>query len=480
MVGAIALIGCAQLPGAFGEEPDEAPAKDQKHDEKKEPEEEPAKKNYKKPEPKPLPEGPAETLSGPIAVVRFKGMVNPGMGEFTVASIDRAEREHAQAVLIELDTPGGLVSTTQTIVQAILASKVPVIVFVAPSGAHAASAGTWITLAAHVAAMAHATRIGAAHPVTGSGKDPEAEGGKHMGRKIENDLTAWIEGVAAERGRNVEWAIDAVRRSESITAQRALEIGVIDLVAADRAELLEAIDGRELMLGKHKVKLATKSAPVVEYELTLRQQLVSLLANPGIAILLGILGLIGIMIEIYHPGVIAPGVMGVLCIICSMIAIEQLPIDVGGAILVVAGIGLLVAELFMPTYGALGILGGIGLAIGLLLLIDPSHPGFAIDKDFGLTWKEVLPAVGLLGLSVLYISVVVVRSRGQKPVTGREALLGSVGFVLKPVDKNDGMVFVQGEYWKARAPEPIQEKEEVEVTGMDGLVLEVRRKRPRP
>lgn len=433
-------------------------------------------KTYPLPVVPPLPEGEAEALSGPIGLVKFKGIVNPGMGEFTVHSIERAEREGAQAVLIELDTPGGLVSTTQTMIQAILGAKVPVIVHVTPSGAHAASAGTIITLAAHIAAMAPATRIGAAHPVTGGGEDPEEAGGKHMGRKVENDLVALVEGIATERHRNVEWAKDAVRNSVSIHAERAVELGVVDLVARDRAELFEKLEGWELMLGDRKVSLHLEGAAIVEYELTIREQVVNMLANPGIAMILGVLGLIGIMVEIYHPGGIVPGVMGVLCIICSLIAVEQLPIDLGAALLTLAGVGLLIAELYTPTYGALGILGALGLTIGLLLLVDPTQPDFAVDDSIRLGLSEVLPVVIGIVAFVGYVGFYVLKAQRMPPFTGREALVGAHGFVLKPTDPSHGMVMVDGEYWKARSVEPLLEKDEIEVVEVNGLELRVRRR----
>ncbi|MEE2904156.1 MAG: nodulation protein NfeD [Myxococcota bacterium] len=430
-------------------------------------------KEYAKPEPKPLPEGEVKDLKGSIVLVDFRAIVNPGMGEFTNSSIERAEKENAQAVLIEMDTPGGLVSTTQKMVQAIMASKIPVIVFVSPSGAHAASAGTIITMAAHVAAMAPATRIGAAHPVTGGGKDPEESGGKHMGKKIENDLAAMIEGIANERGRNEEWAIDAVRESVSVHAQKALEIGVIDLVANDRDDLFEQLEGRVIALNGQKVRLHPKGAEIVEYELSMRERMVNMLANPGIAMILGILGLIGIMVEVYNPGMIAPGVMGVLAVICSLIAVEQLPIDLGAAILVIAGIGLLIAELYTPTYGALGILGAIGLTIGLLLLVDPSNPDFAIDPSVRLGPKEVLPAVLSMVLFMVYVSYTVLSAQKTEIFTGSEGLVGKAGVVLKSVSPSGGMVLIEGEYWKATASHELAVDASIRVSSVSGLELRV-------
>lgn len=470
---AFAPPAAAQLPLPFFGDPPKPKAEKPKAEAP--PEAEVPDKVYTKPAPKPLPEGEATALSGPIVVVPFEGMVNPGMGEFTISAIEHARREGAQAVLIELNTPGGLVTTTQKMVQAIMASEVPVIVHVAPSGAHAASAGTMITLAAHIAAMAPATRIGAAHPVTGGGKDPEAEGGKHMADKIENDLAAMVEGIAGERGRNVEWAVDAVRRSVSIDARKALEIGVIDLIAETQTELLEALDGRELELRGKKVKLATKGASLQKYEPSWREQFLNFLANPGVAMILGMLGMVGLMIEIYHPGLIIPGLIGGLCILLSLIAFEQLPIDAGGAILALAGIALLIAEMYTPTYGALGILGVIGLTSGLLLLVDPSRPDFAIDPSIRLQLVDVLPIVGaFVGVS-LYISFTVFRAQRAQLSTGTEALLGTIGEVLKPVDSQSGMILLDGEYWQARADERIEPATRVVVSGVDGLVVRVRK-----
>lgn len=431
-------------------------------------------KAYTRPAPRVLPEGEARVLSGPIAVVAFDAIVSPGMGEYVMDSITQAEGSGVQFVLIEMDTPGGLVSTTEKMVQAILTSRVPVVVHVTPSGAHAASAGTFITLAAHVAAMSPATRIGAAHPVTGGGKDPEAAGGKHMAAKVENDLLALVEGIAQHRNRNVEWAKDAVKHSVSAHADRAVDIGVVDFIATDRADLLEKLDGRTFLLGDEKVALSTKGAVIQEVDPSLRDRLLALLANPGIAMILGLLGLIGIMVEIYNPGLIAPGVMGVLAVLCSLIAAEQLPIDVGAALLTLAGIGLLVAEMYTPTYGALGILGGIGLTMGLLLLVDPTDPDFAVDPSIGLGLVDVLPMVVLMVGFVVFLGYFIVKNGKAPATTGSEALVGEVGEVLQTVGPEGGQVFVAGEYWQARAAAPLEPHTSIEVARVDGLVLEVK------
>lgn len=476
-VGAHAPV-FAQFPlPLFGDDQDAKKKKKKKSEDEEEKPKAPAldpNKVYAKPERPALPEGEARKLTGHVLLLTFDGMVNPGMGEYVIAGIDRANKDGAQAVLIEMNTPGGLVSTTQKMVQTIMASKVPVIVFVTPSGSHAASAGTFITLAAHVAAMSPATRIGAAHPVTGGGKDPEEEGGVHMGRKVENDLVAMVEGIAKERGRNVEWAVDAVRMSVSIDAEKAQEIGVVEFLARDRKELFEKLEGYELVILNEKVALAPEGAEVVKHELSLREKFLNLLASPGIAMILGMLGVLGILAEVYHPGLIIPGVIGVLCLLLSLISMEQLPIDIGGVLLILAGMALMVAEIYTSTYGALGALGVVGLAFGAVLLIDLDNPDFSVDPTFALTWWDVLPLVLVFAALIGLLGWMLTKNRRQAPTTGGEALVGATGTVLKAVDESDGMVFVAGEYWKARSETPLGENAEIEVVRMDGLVLHVR------
>jgi membrane-bound serine protease (ClpP class) len=433
-------------------------------------------KTYVKPEKKALPEGDAEVLAGDIALIEFDGMVNPGMGEFTLGAIARAEQEKKQALLIELDTPGGLVSTTQDMVKGMMAAKIPIIVFVTPSGSHAASAGTFITLASHVAAMSPATRIGAAHPVTGSGADPEAEGGKHMAKKIENDLVALVEGIAKERSRNADWAKDAVLESVSATADAALEIGIIDFIARDRDELFEKLEGHQLMIGGKKVELRTKGVPVTRYEQPLRSWLLNLLASPGVFTILMMLGVLGIILEVKAPGTWIPGIFGVLCILLAVISMGELPVDVGALILIVAGVGLMIAEFWTPTFGLLAVLGGIATAIGMVLLVDISDPEYAIDPTFRLSFVDVLPVVITMVGFTFFLSYFVVRSKQMKPVTGSEGLVGARGKVLKPVGPGGGQVFVGGEYWQAKSSESIALGEEVEVVKVEGLSVEVRRR----
>ena len=434
----------------------------------------PIKRSYPKPDPMEMPPGPGRDLSGAVRVVGFDGIVNVGFGEHVIDAIETATREGDQLVLIELDTPGGLVSMTERIVQAMLGSRVPIVVHVAPSGARAASAGTLITMAAHIAAMAPATRIGAAHPVFGM-QDPEEVAGKHMAAKVENDLVALAVGIAETRHRNQAWAEDAVRRSVSATAEEAARLAVVDLVVKDRPALFAALEGRPVLLNEEKVILHPQSASIVVHPQSLRQRLLNLIATPGVASLLLVLGFIGVMVEVYQPGMIAPGVMGVLCLVCAYMATEQLPIDVGAGLLLLAGLGLLVAELYTPTFGALGFLGLLGVAFGMTLLVDPSDADFAIDPSVRLTMWDVLPIAALLGGFVAYLSYFLATTQRARSVTGLDGMLGAQGRVLQPVGPTGGQVFVAGEYWRATSAEPLDVDTPVRVVGVDNLCLEVRR-----
>ncbi|MEM7676189.1 MAG: nodulation protein NfeD [Myxococcota bacterium] len=432
-------------------------------------------KDYPLPPPVVLPDGPARHLKGAVRVVEFTGIVSPGVGEHLAEAIAQAEADGDQMVLVELDTPGGLVTTTQKIVQAILGADVVVVIHVTPSGAQAASAGTFITMAGHIAAMAPATRIGAAHPVTGGGQDPEEAGGKHMAAKVENDLVALVTGISEERHRNAAWAEDAVRRSVSATADEAASLKVVDFVARDRQELFKKLEGREVLLNDEKVVLHPQAADVVVHEPSLRHQLLSLLANPGVASLLLLLGFVGIMVEVYNPGMFVPGIMGLLCFLCSLIAAEQLPIDLGAGLLVLVSLGLLIAELYTPTFGALGLMGVLGLSVGLMLLVDPSDPDFAVDPSIRLTMWDVLPLAGLVGGFVAYLSYFLASTRNRQASTGQEGMVGATGRVLKAVDGHGGQVFVAGEYWQATSTQPLEEGAAVRVVAVDGLRLKVRR-----
>ena len=399
-----------------------------------------------------------------VALIAIDGTINPAVADFIHESIARAKATEARALIIQLDTPGGLVESTRAIVKDMLATPVPIIVYVGPSGARAGSAGVFITLAAHVAAMAPATNIGAAHPVAGSGEEVKGA----MGEKILNDMAAFSEAIAQKRGRNTEWAIDAVRKSVSITETEALKKKVIDLVAQDINDLLQRSGGRTVDVGGNKQDLVLKNVRVVRYEMNLKQTILNSIAHPNIAYLLLMAGILGLYMEFAHPGVIFPGVAGAICLLLAFASLQLLPINYTGLALVILGIGLLIGEAFYPSFGVLGIGGMISLTLGSLLLFDTPISDFGVDRTI------VFTAVGTLGSFVLAVSYLVFRSQKEKVTLGIEGLMGETGVVREKLSPT-GRIFVHGEIWKAQADDEIDVGERVEVVSVDGMMLKVRR-----
>ncbi len=414
---------------------------------------------------------------GPIAVARIDGSINPASSDYLQRAIEESARREAAILLIELDTPGGLVTSTQDIIQAMLASRVPIVVYVAPQGAWAGSAGTFITLAAHVAAMAPGSSIGAAHPVEiGGAPAPQPEGGEkppgasHAERKAENMLAAFIESIAKKRKRNVEWAEKAVRESVAVTAEEALELRVIDLVARDRAELLESLEGRVVETDAGPVRLALRGASVHEIEMGLVTRVLDVIADPNVVWLLFMAGLALLYVEFNQPGLIVPGVLGAGCLVLALIAVQVLPFSWMGVMLVLLGAGMLVAEAFVTSWGLLFAGGLACLLIGGALLFDrPDLSDLSIDF-----WRVLVPAVGALGLCVGFLIVAVGRVVRRAQTAGVDELLGMIGVASTRLDPS-GTVFVRGEYWRADADEPIEANERVEALGVEGLRLRVRR-----
>jgi membrane-bound serine protease (ClpP class) len=392
------------------------------------------------------------------------GSINPAVDDFIRENIARAKSSGARALLIQLDTPGGLLESTRTIVKEMLGAQVPVMVYVAPSGAGAGSAGVFITMAAHIAAMAPGTNIGAAHPVAGGGQEVKGV----MGEKIENFTASFGETIAQRRGRNAEWAIQAVRKSVAITEKEALAKNVIDIVARDVGDLLQQAHGRKVDLDGRETVLDLKNARVVRLEMSLKQRVLNAIANPNIAYLLMMAGILGLYMEFSNPGVIFPGVAGAICLLLAFASLHVLPFNYVGLILIALGLGLLVAEAFMPSFGVLGIGGIIALTFGSLLIFDPESTGLALDRSI------VFTAVATLASFVFIISYLVFRSQRSKPTLGVEGLLGEIGEARSALAPR-GKIFVHGEYWNAEADGEIAPGERVEVVSVNGMTLRVKR-----
>jgi membrane-bound serine protease (ClpP class) len=366
-------------------------------------------------------------------------------------------------LVIQLDTPGGHLSSTQTIVKKILGATVPVIVYVAPAGAGAGSAGVFITLAGHIASMAPGTNIGAAHPVAGGGQEIKGA----MGEKIEN-FAAFAETIAQQRGRNAEWAIQAVRKSVSITETEALKKNVIDIIARDIDDLLKQADGRKVDLDGHPATLALKDVRIERHEMSLKQKIINALADPNIVYLLMMAGILGLYMEFSHPGVVFPGVAGGICLLLALAGLQVLPINYAGLALILLGIGLLIGEAFAPSFGILGIGVIISLTLGSFFLFDTEGSDLIVDRSI------IFTAVATLGSFVFAISYLVFRSQKSKPTMGLQGLIGEIGEVRGKLGPT-GKIFVHGEYWNAEADGEIDVGEKVKVLGYDGMCLKVSR-----
>ncbi len=399
-----------------------------------------------------------------VYVLTASGSINPGMAEFILDGLQTAEKGRAEALIIELDTPGGLDTSMREIAQGIINAKIPVVVFVSPKGARAASAGLIITLASHVAAMAPGTNIGAAHPVAiGTGQMD-----KEMAAKVVNDMAAYVRSLAAERQRNADWAEKAVRQSVSITAGEAQKLRVVEILADDLPDLLKKLDGRVVRLPQESRTLKTAKATVVTFEPGLRHRVLKRLADPNIAIILMMIGLAGLYFELAHPGAVLPGVLGGICLLLAFYAFQTLPVNFIGLMLLVLGFIFFLLEIYVTSYGLLSIAGIISLALGGLMLYRSQGPGMAISLSVLLT------VIGTISLFFLVVTGLAVRAQMQKPISGMAGLVGEQGVALTDLDPA-GKVLVQGTYWDAHAEEFIPKNTPVEVVRMHGLRLVVRR-----
>ena len=394
--------------------------------------------------------------AAPVVLVPLEGAIGPASAHFAKRGIERAAKEGAELVILQIDTPGGLDTSMREVIKAILASPVPVAVFVAPSGARAASAGTFILYAAHVAAMAPGTNLGAASPVSIGGGGSQKDGKKEedtMTRKVTNDAVAYIRGLAQLRHRNADWAEKAVREGASLPAQEALKLKVIDHIAADVPALL--------------AKLGKPNAEVKALEMDWRTRVLAVITNPTVAYLLILVGVYALIFEFMSPGLILPGVVGAIALLLALYALHLLPVNYAGLALMLLGIAFMIAEVFLPSFGAIGVGGIVAFVLGSLLLIEDTElPGFEIPYELigGVTAASA-------GFLILVVGMLV-KSRRRAVVSGREEMLGATGEALGDFDA-EGWARVHGEQWKVRTSRPVRRGQKLRVTGMQGLVLSV-------
>lgn len=440
----------------------------------------------------PISAGDTQETAGVAALLEINGPIGPATSHYVVRGLDAAQKSGARLVILEIDTPGGLDSAMRDIIRAILASPIPVVGYVSPPGARAASAGTYILYACHVAAMAPATNLGAATPVSIGGESPSApvpaplgkpdggadgatpgapgnaapanESGTAMERKVVNDAVAYIRGLAELRGRNADWAEQAVRGAASLSANAALQEKVIDLSARDLPELLARIDRREVRIGSSAVQLATRNVVVVREKPDWRTQLLAVIANPTVAYGLMLIGIWGLLLEGYNPGAVLPGVVGSICLLVALFAFQILSVNYAGLALVVLGTAMIIAEFFFPTYGSLGIGGLIAFVVGSLILFDTDVPGMNVARSL---IAALATAGGLMIAGIVYMAT---HSRLRPVATGTQAMIGASAEVLTDFT-GKGRVRYGGELWNARSEAPLHAGEAARIVRVEGLTL---------
>ena len=418
---------------------------------------------------------------GNVVVLEIKGGIGVATAEYILSGIEHAETSAATLIIIDMDTPGGLMAPMRDIVQAILGSSVPVATYVTPAGARADSAGTYILLASHIAVMTPTTHLGAATPVSLGGDDAtpsisddeetddDADGppsGTAMERKVLNDAIAYIRSLAERYGRNADWAEKAVTDAATLTAREALEQNIIEFIAEDRAELLRLVDGHEVEVNSETVTLVTDNVSIEEFAPNWRIRILSAVASPEIVLLLGMIGLYGLMYEGWNPGAIVPGVVGIICLLLAVYGLQVLPVNYAGLALMTVGIGLMTAEAFAPSFGALGLGGIVAFVFGAIMMFDSGVPGFGISITF------VLLLAATFALLFIWLISYILRLRRRGAVSGRDSIIGGIGTAMQDFT-DEGKIWLEGEAWAARSSVAIEKDQQVIVRAMDGLILEV-------
>ncbi len=401
-------------------------------------------------------------------VLKVDGVINPVSAEYIINGIKEASTANAEILIIQLDTPGGLDTSMRLIIKEMMASNVPVAVYVSPSGSRAASAGAFITIAAHVAAMAHGTNIGAAHPVSMGGKMD-----REMSKKVENDAAAYIISLAKKRGRNEVWAEKAVRKSVSISEDEAKKENVIDIVAENIDLLLKEINGRKVEVASGSKTINTEGIKLKHIEMTLRQKILDALSNPNIAYMLMLLGFYGLFFELSNPGAILPGIVGAISLILAFYSLQALPVNYAGLLLILLSIILFILEIKVTSYGALTLGGIVSLVLGSIMLIESPAPYMKIS------FYVILPAAAATAAFFIFLVGAGIKAQRKKPTTGKEGLIGEAGIAESDImgstgSPGEGKVFIHGELWDAHSSEEIKSGSEVVVTGVEGLKLQVK------
>jgi len=405
---------------------------------------------------------PTVIFSQNVVLLKIDGIINPAASAFVERGIEKAREKNAECLIIQMDTPGGLLKSTRVIVSSFLESKIPIVVYVSPGGAQAGSAGVFITMAAHIAAMAPGTNIGAAHPVDMEGKMDSV-----MSEKVTNDAAAFIRTIAEKRNRNLKWAENAVRKSQAITETEALDTNVIDLIAKNVDDLLTQIDGRQVETMSGTTTLHTKGALIEQMEMGWAEKLLDLLSNPNIALILFQLGTIGLILELYNPGSIFPGIVGVISLVLAFYSMHTLPINYAGLALIIFGIVLFLLEIKIMSHGMLAIGGTVSLFLGSIMLIRTS----SVLEFVELSWSVIFASVIISTFFFVFILGLGIKAQRRKPTTGIEGLIGEAGQVIETL-KPEGVVRVHGELWNAESLSgTIQKGNRIRVVRINGLKL---------